>query len=105
MVIGQKGSLVLPQGVYDLPRCVTQLFIVATNACNDQLIKREDLFWFTLLEVSKHDEVNLWFYSSDGGGSVAWQEQTIHLIGGKHKGQRKKKGLGSHFPLPEHGPQ
>jgi hypothetical protein len=35
--------------------CVSQLSITVTNACDNQLIKRKDLFWLIVLEVFVHD--------------------------------------------------
>jgi hypothetical protein len=81
---------------------VSHLSIIITNTWDNQLTKRKDLLWLTVLEASSR--INWpccsWVCSKAvHHGRDSWQSKAITLWLGS---QRKKKRLDSNYPLQRH---
>jgi hypothetical protein len=64
---------------------VSQLSVIVQNTRENQLMKKESLFWLTELEFIIHDWLALLL--SVSGGDM-WQSKTAHHMAG-----RQKRGL------------
>jgi hypothetical protein len=66
-------------------------FVTITKTWDNQLLKKKDLLWFTVLEVPVHDWLACCFGKAAHHGSSVRQNKTVHLITRK---QKKEEGAG-----------